>query len=86
MNTFILPRAVVVGDHPYVPLFKKWRNSGRRWLSSYNAHDTPDVGDARFSAEQAFQFISRRSVVTSPLIDGTICDEFVGYGDISYAN
>lgn len=86
VNTFVVPRAIVVGEHPYLPMFHKWRNSGRRWLSSYNAHGTPDVGDGNFSVDEAFQFITTRAVVTSPLMDGTLCDEFVGYDDISYAN
>jgi len=86
VNTFLLPRAIVVGDHLYVPLFKKWRGSGRKWLSSYNSFGTPDVGDERYSVDDAFQFISTRAVVISPLIDGTICDEFVGYNDVTYAN
>jgi len=86
VNTFVLPRAIVVGDHPLVPLFHKWRNSGRIWLSSYNSLGTPDVGKQRFSADEAFDYISSRTVVTSPLIDGTLCDEFVGYNDVSYSN
>ena len=86
VNTFVLPRAIAVEEHPYLPFFKKWRPTGRRWISSYAARGTPDVGGDSFTVEQAYDYIATRKALTSPLIDGAITDEFTGYDDVSYRN
>lgn len=86
VNTFIVPRSILLGEHSYVPLFNKWRSSGRRWLSSYSAKGTPDIGGESFSLEQAYDYISTRPAVTNPLVDGSIADELIGYDDPSYSN
>ncbi len=86
INTFLVPRALVIGDHPLVPLFEKYRDSGRRWLAGYAAFGTPDVGGDSFSVDEALEFITGQEVVNSPLVHGTICDEFTGYNDVSYSN
>lgn len=86
INTFITPKAIVVKEHHLFPLFEKWRPSGRRWHSSYSAMGTPDIGGDSFTGAEALAYISTRETVNSPLMDGTICDEFTGYDDESYIN
>jgi hypothetical protein len=86
VNLFVVPGAIVRGEHHLLPLFHTWRSSGRRWISSYAAMGTPDIGGDSYSAEEAYDYITTNVTVTSPLMDGTICDEFTGYDDVSYSN
>ncbi|MCH2129037.1 MAG: hypothetical protein MK179_07820 [Pirellulaceae bacterium] len=86
VNTFLVPGAVVRGEHEFVSFFEKWRLSGRRWLSSFAARGTPDVGGGSFTFREAYDYISSRPQIHSPLVDGYIIDEFVGYDDPSYSS
>ena len=86
VNTFLVPGAVVRGEHDFVSFFEKWRLSGRTWLSSFAARGTPDVGGGSFTFREAYDYISSRPQIHSPLVDGYIIDEFVGYDDPSYSS
>ncbi len=86
VNVFITAPDLLAEDHPYFPKFKKWKRRGGKVLVGYPAKGTPDIGQERFSAEQAYEYLSTRQAITKSIVDGLILDEFVGYDDPSYSN
>ena len=86
VNTFITAPDLLSKDHKYFPEFTKWKQSGRRLLLSYPARGTPDIGQERYTVEQAYEYLSTRHNIQNSLVDGIILDEFIGYNDPSYSN
>ncbi|MAV37434.1 MAG: hypothetical protein CMJ59_18485 [Planctomycetaceae bacterium] len=76
---YVLPNVnsfVVAPDHLDHPFFRKWQPSGRRWLTGLVVPRARGQDHIR-EPKDAVQYISAATGFSSPLVNGSIADEFL---------